>query len=341
MASLLRKIQPALAVFLLLAVVSVASYADAASPNLTVGLNNVVPNIGKVAAGTSSTNFTVDPSGAISVGTGGGDLIPHGAVRSSQQVITVSCATGANCNKNNITVAISATGGTNRLGTLNGLAVTMGTAQLASGSPSSCVSCGGLTITLKPVAGAGQTSGSATFNLGMTVPVTTSGTLGSAVSNYSVQASGSGYNASTVATAALQATVEGRLSISKSSNLSYGTLVLNAGQSGTATWDASHQTFSLSPSNVAVQIHSGPTLGTFAVSGTPGQQLNFNVPATIKMFNAANQEVDITVATTGQGVQSIPITGTFTFYVGGSINLSSAMHTGAYSAVFAVTANYQ
>ena len=61
MPRLIQRLQLALAAFLLLATVLVAVPAQAANPTLTVGMSSTVPDIGKVASGTSATNFTVAP----------------------------------------------------------------------------------------------------------------------------------------------------------------------------------------------------------------------------------------------------------------------------------------
>jgi hypothetical protein len=331
---------------LLLAVVSFASYANAATPNLTVGGNTVVPDIGKVASGTADTTVTVDSGGVATISaTGGANFIPPTVTtRTSQQTLTIGCSGGGACNKNNVTVVITATGGTNRLATITGFSVGGGTAVLASGSASSCTGCSSLTITIKPVAASGQNSGSATIGLGMTSAIKASGTIGAATSGYSVQASGGGYNSSTVFTANMKATVEGKLGMLAPTNLAYGVVVLTG--NGTITWDAATQTLSTNPTGLVVQ--KGTTsIGTFTVTGTPGQTINFTLsgnaglPNFITLTkNPGSGSINITPSTTGQSSQTILGNGTFPFYVGGTINLSTTT-TGHYEGTFTVTANYQ
>lgn len=339
-----RPIQLVIAGFLLLAIVSFGSHARAANGNLTVGLNSAAPDIQKVASGTSDTTVTVGTDGTISISaTGGAQFIPYNATRSSAQTITIGCSSSANCNKNNVTVTFTATGGTNRLATINGFSVGGGTAVLTSTSASSCTGCSSLTITIKPPAPVGQNSGSVTIGLGVTSAIKASGAVGSATSGYSVQASGTGFNTSTLSTATMKATVEGKLGMLTPTNLSFGTVVLNG--TGTITWDAATQTLSTTPANLVVQ--KGTTsIGTFTVTGTPGQNISFalsgnaGLPSALTLTkNPGSGSINITPNTTGTA-QQIQAGGTFVFYVGGSITLDGTK-TGAYSGQFTVTANYQ
>lgn len=331
------KIQPALATFALLVTVLFAHPSDAANPQYSVSMNSGTPALGKLAAGSVTTYFNVAANGGsitiTPVSTSAGQFVPHNASRASQVTILVSCS-GSKCSQSSQKpyVSISATGGTGRFGQISNFVAYFGggfTAHSSSGQTTITGSGSSMSFQLAPF------TGTKSFGLGMTVPVSTVGTLGNAHSTYTVTVGNS-----TTGSAQANGTVEGRLSISKLSDLSYGTLVLTAGVNGTATWDAAAQTFALNPSNVATQLHAAPTIASFKVFGTPGQQLNFSVPGTIVMSNGANS-LPITVATTGQGTQSIAGNGTFTFYVGGTINLTSTMPTGAYSTTFAVTANYQ
>jgi len=319
----------------------VATKAEAGF-SYSVGMSAAVPDLGKLAAGSSATSFTVDAqTGSIGIGSGGAQFIPYNATRSSPQTVTVSCS-GGSCG-GTISVTITAGAATGRLGTISafsGYFASPFTGKLTSGTTVSGASP--LTFNMT-----GPANGkSVTFGLGLTVPVNTSGTLGNATSSYSISAGGS----SPPAGAQVKAVVEGKLAISKTSDLSYGVMALNSGVSGTAVWDATANSFSLSPSNVAVLLtNSNPaqaarSIASFDVTGTPGQSVNFNVPGTIQLFNAASNELDITVATTAQGSQSIPTTltpGTLTVRVGGSLPLTSGMNTGHYTGTFSITVNYQ
>lgn len=338
MNSRFRQIQLLLAVFaLLVTVLPLRAFAAVANPSYSVSMNSSVPVIGKVAAGSVTTYFDVAANGgAITispVSSSAGQFVPYTASRTSQVTISVTCS-GSKCGKGGQTavVTVAAASGTGRFGQISDFVAYFGgsfTAQENTGQTTVTGSGTSLQFTLSPF------TGTKTFGLGMTVPVNTTGTLGNASSTYTVTVGNS-----TTGSASANGAVEGRLSMSKLSDLSYGTLVLTTGVNGTATWDAASQQFTLNPSNVATQIHTGPSIGAFKVFGTPGQQLNFSVPGTITMSNGGDN-LPITVATTGQGTQSIAADGTFTFYVGGTINLTSTMPTGAYSTTFAVTANYQ
>lgn len=334
-----------LAIVLLLAAVLFAGQSRAAA--LSIGLSSTSPSLGNIASGTASTTFTVAAgSGAVSIGSGGAQFIPYNAVRSSKTTITVNCSGGGQCHQSNVTITITAGSATGRLGPVNSLAVDFGngaTAQYVSGT-TSCASCSSMTFVIKPVATSGN-SGSATFNLGLTVPVTTSGTLGNATAAYTVQAASSGLTTG-VGGAAVTAIIQGKLGIQNASNLSYGRIVLVANKSGKMTWDASTRALAYAPSDVVVQKGS-PSIAAFDVTGTPQQIVNFSIagnaglPGSIRLTNQKGQPLDITLSTTAQSSQTITNDGTFRFYVGGTLNLAPTMNTGAYSGSFQITVNYQ
>jgi hypothetical protein len=112
------------------------------------------------------------------------------------------------------------------------------------------------------------------------------------------------------------------------------------------TWDAANQALSYSPTQVVDQIGS-TSIARFNVTGTPGQLINFSLsgnsglPTKIRLTNQRGQTLDLTPSTTAQSSQSIPPSGVFPFYVGGTIAVSPTMNTGAYSGSFTITANYQ
>lgn len=331
-----RRIQPAIALQLLLGSVLSATSA-AANPGYSVSLNNAIPQIGKVTSGSVATSFVVSASGGgISISPAGGSsgqFIPFTDTgRSSSTTFIVTCS-GTKCGQASQTSVLTITGTSTvsgRFGQISGINIVTPAGLINGGGTTASTVGSTLTVTLAPF------TGSKTIAVGMSVPVATTGSLGTAASTWTVVLGNSSLGSSQA-----QGTVEGRLSIVKNSDLSYGTLVLNQGVSGSAVWDASANTFSLSPVNLAFAIHGGATIAQFTVSGTPFQQLNFSIPSTIKLFNAANNELDIAVATTGQGTQSVGNTGTFSFRVGGSIPITSGMHTGQYTGVFTVTSDYQ
>jgi len=201
-----------------------------------------------------------------------------------------------------------------------------------------------MTFVIKPVATNGN-SGSASFRLGLTVPVNTSGNLGNATAAYSVQASATGVTAGSGG-ASVTATVEGKLGMQKVSDLSYGRIVLMAGQSGKMIWDASNQNLTYVPASFVVQKGS-TSIAAFNVTGTPGQNVNFSIggnsglPNSIRLTNQAGQPLDVTISSTAQSSQTIPANGIFPFYVGGTLNITPGMSTGAYSGSFQITVSYQ
>jgi hypothetical protein len=330
--------------------VAVLLAGQSRAETLTVGLSSTAPDIGKVAAGASATSFTVAAaSGGVSIGSGGAQFVPYTATRTALTTVTINCSGGSKCRTNNVTVTISAGSATGRLGAITAWSADFtgtSTARLSNNATSASSATSSMTLTLKPVITSG-TSGSATFHIGMTFPVNTSGSLGGATSGYSIQASGTGYTTSPVAAAAVQSVVEGKLTMSKTADLKYGTVVLIAGQSGTITWDAATQLLGTNPAAGLVFQKGSTSIGAFTVSGTPGQTLHFTLggnaglPTYITLTNAQGFTLNITPSSTGQSGQSIPGGGTFTFYLGGTISISPTMHTGAYAGTVSVTTNYE
>ncbi|MFC3070199.1 DUF4402 domain-containing protein [Phenylobacterium soli] len=303
-----------------------------------MSLSSTAPNIGKVASGTSTTNFTVaSGSGAVSIGSGGAQFVPYGATRTALTTITINCSGGNKCKNNNINISINAGSATGRASGITALSADFSgssTARLTSGATSASSSSGALSFTIKPVATG--TSGSASFTVGMTIPILPSGTVGLATAAYTITASGTGYTTGS-GSAAGRATVEDPLSMSKNSDLSFGRLVLLTGQSGAATWAAADQSWTVTGATAM----GSRAIGKFTVTGTASQAINFSVPSSITMTNGHGDTLPITVSTTAQGTQLIGTNGQFIFYVGGQISYSSSTPTGAYTATFTVSANYQ
>ncbi|MDB5418284.1 MAG: hypothetical protein JWP50_1703 [Phenylobacterium sp.] len=328
MRRLSKQIQPALAAFILLATVLLGGRAEAAIA-YTVGLSATTPNIGKVSSGSATTNFVVDAAtGSVAAGAGGGQFIPYNATRTALTTITIGCSGGTAC-ANTVVVTISAGSATGRAGAITGFTADFSgtsTARLSSGAASAS---GGSTLSMT-LSGIGN-SASKTFTLGMTIPILTTGAAGNATAAYTVTAG------SAAGSAAAQAKVEGALSLSKQSDLSFGRVVLLTGQSGTATWAAATQAWTLTGA-IAMTTH---TIGQFTVTGTPTQAINFTIPSTISLTNGLGGALPVTVSTTGQGTQLINSAGNFVFYVGGQISFTSSTPTGAYTANFPVGVNYQ
>ena len=224
-------LQPILALFALLVTVLLGGRSEAATnPQYSVSMNSSVPAAGKLAAGSVTSYLSVDASsGGISIspaGSSSAQFIPYNATRTSHVTISVTCA-GTNCGKSGYTSVVTSTGtgGAGRFGQINAFTAmfTGFTAVTSPSSSSKSSSSSSLSFTLAPF------TGTKTFGLGMSIPVNTSGTLGAASSTYTVVDGNS-----TTGTASANGTVEGRLSITRNYDLSFGTLVLVTGKSGSA-----------------------------------------------------------------------------------------------------------
>lgn len=334
-------IQLALAVLILLAGVMVGGRA-CANPTYSVSLNNALPQIGKVASGSVASSLDVDPSnGAITispVGPTSAQFIPYNATRTSLISVSLTCSQ-SKCGQTGQTSTLTIAGTTTttgRFGQINGIKIVAPAGLINGGGTTASTSGSTLTVTIAPF------TGTKTITVGLSVPVATTGTLGTASSTWTVTLGNS-----TTGTSQAQGSVEGKLGITKTADLRYGTIILIAGQSGTMTWDAANQTLSTSPAAGLVVQRGSTSIATFNVTGTPGQTIGFQLSgnpglqSAITLTNGQGNTINITPSTTGQSSQTIPMSGTFTFYLGGTISITPTMHTGAYSGTVTLTASYQ
>ena len=136
------------------------------------------------------------------------------------------------------------------------------------------------------------------------------------------------------------------ITLTKNSDLSFGTIVRPIVGSGTVT--ISQADGSRSNTGALALLSTGPNAAAgraaYTVNGEGGQGFSISVPATFDMTRSGGAEI-ITVsvvATAATGVLSSTLGsgGTATFGVGGTITVLSTTASGAYSGTFLTTVAY-
>lgn len=133
------------------------------------------------------------------------------------------------------------------------------------------------------------------------------------------------------------------ITLTKNSDLSFGTLIRPGSGNGNATIDASSGGLT-STGGVGIVTASTHSRATFTVSGEGGLNFTVTTPQSFTMTRSGGSDtVQVALnATTGSGTLSGSngATGTATFGVGGQIQLSNGTPTGAYSGSFTIMVAY-
>ncbi|WP_395945800.1 DUF4402 domain-containing protein [Brevundimonas sp.] len=135
------------------------------------------------------------------------------------------------------------------------------------------------------------------------------------------------------------------LTITKTADLKFGTVVRPASGSGTAVVSAAG---ARSVTGGVVGLASGdtPAAAAFTVAGEGGQSVSVTIPASFSMANGSDT---LTVTTsnslTGSAASQVlsnalGSAGSLAFTVGGSVPVASTTTTGAYTGSFTVSAAY-
>jgi hypothetical protein len=142
--------------------------------------------------------------------------------------------------------------------------------------------------------------------------------------------------ASTTATAS--ATIVAPLAISSNQNMLFGDLAVNTNP-GTVQLTAAGPTVRTVTGGVSTVGAVVPTAARFTVTGTNGSTYSTTLPAngTVSLVSGGNTMPVTAFVSNATGSLA---TGTETFYVGATLNVAASQVTGAYSATFTVTVNY-
>jgi hypothetical protein len=325
---------PARALGLALALQFAAVAAHAAS---TFHVQVSPADLGRVTSAASGDSvFLVDPTaGVVTEQSGAATRSSSGPARA---VVTITCTAqvAGDCTKN-INVKFAITGSpSGRQRALTRLTFQLGTATIGPGSGPGPP--GQTFVTIAPVA----PGSSATIFIGgsMTIAGDDSGLpTGLSETDFSISA-GETTSLTPIGTGAMQATVIRSLSISKTQDLTFGTVSTPQTGSGTVTIDPATGV----RTTVGAVGYSSPAPGqaTFNVTGEGGQAFSVTVPATFQMTGPQAMTVTTSNSVTGTPLLSgsLGSQGSFNFGVGGAIALSSTTPNGNYTGSFTVTVAY-
>ncbi len=135
------------------------------------------------------------------------------------------------------------------------------------------------------------------------------------------------------------------LTITKTADLKFGTVVRPATGSGTVAVSAAG---ARAVSGGVVGLNSGdtPAAAAFSVAGEGGQAVSVTIPASFSMANGTDT-LTVTTSASLTGSASSQVlsnalgsAGSLAFTVGGSVPVASTTPTGAYSGTFTVSAAY-
>lgn len=314
-------------------IAAIAFSGPAVAQTFTYAITSSKPNLGDVSSGDSGdTVFDVSSSGVITKVSGTGSRISTGT---SVATVTITCNNNNGCNSATISVTITATGSQiGRAGVLSDFDVGGGNAAITNEV------IGANSTTFK--VGAIGKSNSKTFNIGMQMPIEATGTTGTAQSSYLVSFNASSGNDSSVTGTAV-ANVVRSLDIVENEDLSFGKFVRPASGSSTVTVSASTGLRTFTGSAVGISSPS-PTRASYTVSGEGGRALSISVPSSFVMTRAGGGSLTITTTNTVPASPTLSgssgVGGSLTFYVGGSMPVTSSTSPGAYSGTFTITATY-
>jgi hypothetical protein len=320
-----------------LAAAALSAYAAPSFAASSYTVTVTTPDLGRITSGaTGDTVFRINSAnGNVTVVSGTGVRNGSGAVRS---LVTIQC-TGASgdCSKD-LNVRVGVIGSpTGRARTLAHILATMGTAVLTT-TPFS--GNGFITFSIGPIG----LNSSKTFWVGADFGVAGDDSglpTGAAESDFSVWTAEVPAAASNGPNGGFTATVIRGLSISKTSDLVFGTVAKPSTGSGTVAIDATSGARTLTGGAVGLGSPS-PTRAAFSVTGEGGQTISVTVPASFQMTGPQA----ITVTTTNSAATSPVLSGalgsagSYAFGVGGSAPVAFDTPDGSYTGNFTVTVAY-
>ncbi len=147
---------------------------------------------------------------------------------------------------------------------------------------------------------------------------------------------------SATATASATTTIIQPLSISKSTDLVFGTIVKPSTAAATIAISATGGGRTITGGNALATGSSTSSRALFNVNGEGGSVFSISVPASFAMISGSNSLVVSTTASAGSATLSgsLGSQGSASFGVGGSFQLATNTPSGAYSGNFIVTVSY-
>jgi hypothetical protein len=292
-----------------------------------------------VAAASGVTVFHIDEnSGSVNTISGSGVRATRGSARA---LVTLRCGSDPKCNSRNVRVRVGSLGLlAGRAQALRNFDVAGNTAVLAGGSNPPAGNP--LDFTIKPIG----KNGSASFYLGADVPIAGDDSSppnallsGLATAGFYVYASYANATPTSGSNAGLAiATVTRALGLSAAGSLNFGTLIRPASGTGTVVVDpdqgAYHNT------NIIATGRPAPSRVVFTATGEPNRAISVSIPHDFNLVAPSGSTLNVTVSSNAGSVETLTSAGSYSFGVGGSINVSSTTRSGVYSGTFVVSIAY-
>lgn len=308
--------------------------------SFTVTVSPSKPDLGRVVSAASGTTvYQIEPS------VGSVTRLSGGAVRmtpdTTRATVTITCQANKSkdCEDARIQVRIGSIGTpTGRAGSLNNFTVEMGTAELHPvGAPTGA---NPLAMSLKPI----PRNQSRTFYVGMDFPVKgddSGANTGVSTSGFYVYVGKHPHNPTTGGTGTGVVTVYRPISLSKTGDLKFGTIVRPASGSSVVHIDSGNGVRTVSGGGAAVNAPA-PAPAAYIIGGEGGQAVSVSIPSSFTLAGPTSLTV-----TTNNSVPVSPIlssglgsAGSLSFNVGGQFTIQSNTPTGSYTGSFPVTVNY-
>jgi hypothetical protein len=290
--------------------------------------------LGNVVADASGvTIFHVDPiSGSVKATIGHGVRTTSGSARA---LVTLSCGGDTKCSSKNVRVRVGSlnlvTGRGRTLGNFN---VAMNTAILAGAAPAPG---NPVDFTIKPI---GRKS-TASFYVGADVPIAgdDSSQAGSASAGFYVYVGYATAIPNSGSTSGLAtASVTRALGLSAAGSLNFGTLIRPLSGTGTAVVDPDQGAYH--NYNVIATGRPAPSRVVFTATGEPNKAISVSIPHDFNLVSPTGKTLNVTVSSNAGSAETLTSAGSYTFGVGGSINVSSTTPSGVYSGTFVVSIAY-
>lgn len=313
-----------------------ASAAHATTNGLSVTVTTPA-NVGNVtAANSGNTVFRIEETnGSVSVVSGSGIRTGSGSARA---LVTISCDSLSSCDSSNVRVRVGPIAAyINRGRGITNFTAAMSTASYVSGTLSAS---NPLDFTIGHIG----KNNSVSFWVGMDFPIAgdDSGSASgvSSSSFYAYAAFGSSTPTSGSNGGYASATVTQGLALTSSGALNFGTLIRPTSGSGTAVIGADDGNYY--NSNIFALPRSGaPSRVLFSATGEPSKAISISIPAHFDLVRSGGgSTLDVAVSSNAGSSGTLNSSGTYTFGVGGSINVSTSTLTGVYTGSFVVSVAY-
>lgn len=316
-----------------IAAATMAHAADVTVPTITtMDIGNVI------SAPSGVTVFRVAPTGGVGVISGQGIRTSTGSVLS---LVTLQCDSSDSCKNNNVKVRVGSIPVTvGRAGPLSNFTMAMNTGSLVAGT---LTGTNPIDFTVRSLG----KNGTASFYVGADFPIggnDSAGASGVAGTSYYVYVSFSGApsQGSTGGTAA--ALVTRALGLTGTGALNFGWIVRPpvGGATGNVAIDSDND-------GLAGRHLSGlfafntpiPSRVVMTATGDPGRSICISIPHSIPVtLSGASDTLTVTMSSNAGSTETLNSSGSYSFGIGGSINVSPTTPTGLYTGTFTVSVAY-